>query len=76
MSAASAASAAPPPGSRLVRASIAAALLGIAGCLPLLLRETPYTFVLFMFVAQPLLAAAFLLFTVKVFHDLRSGHLF
>jgi hypothetical protein len=63
------------PGSRLVRASIATALLGIATCFPLLIEETPYTFVLFMFVAQPLLAAAFLLFTVKVFRDLRSGHL-
>jgi hypothetical protein len=62
-------------GSRLVRASIAAALLGIMTCLPLLIRETPYTFVLFMFVAQPLLAVAFLLFTIKVFGDLRSGHL-
>ena len=68
-------SAAPAFGSRLVRASIVAALLGILTCLPLLIRETPYTFVLFMFVAQPLLAAAFLLFTVKVFRDLRSGHL-
>ncbi|MDQ2980385.1 MAG: hypothetical protein M3R62_14330 [Acidobacteriota bacterium] len=63
------------PRSLLVRASILAALLGIAACLPLLIRETPYTFVLFMFVAQPLLAVAFLLFTVKVFRDLRSGHL-
>jgi hypothetical protein len=29
-----------------------------------------------MFVAQPLLAVAFLLFAVKVFQDLRRGHLF
>lgn len=63
------------PRSSLVRASILAALLGTATCLPLLIRETPYTFVLFMFVAQPLLAVAFLLFTVKVFQDLRRGHL-
>ena len=65
----------PEPRSLLVRASILAALLGIATCLPLLIRETPYTFVLFMFVAQPLLAVAFLLFTIKVFQDLRRGHL-
>jgi hypothetical protein len=61
--------------SLLVRASIVAALLGTAACLPLLIRETPYTFVLFMFVAQPLLVVAFLLFTVKVFQDLRRGQL-
>lgn len=60
---------------RLVRGSIAAALAGIVACLPLLIRETPYTFVLFMFVAQPLLAIAFLLFTIKVFRDLRRGQL-
>ncbi len=59
----------------LVRAAIVAAIAGVATCLPLLIRETPYTFVLFMFVAQPLLAAAFLLFTVKVFRDLRSRYL-
>lgn len=62
-------------GSRLVRASIATAILGIATCFPLLIEETPYTFVIFMFVAQPLLGAAFLLFTIKVFQDLRRGHL-
>jgi hypothetical protein len=68
-------SAAASAGSRLVRVSIVTAVLGIATCIPLLIEETPYTFVLFMFLAQPLLAAAFLLFTVKVFRDLRSGHL-
>jgi hypothetical protein len=68
-------SAAATAGSRLVRVSIVTAVLGIATCIPLLIAETPYTFVLFMFLAQPLLAAAFLLFTVKVFRDLRSGHL-
>jgi hypothetical protein len=67
--------AAPAPGTRLVRISILTAVTGIAMCIPLLIEETPYTFVLFMFLAQPLLAAAFLLFTVKVFRDLRSGHL-
>ncbi len=66
----------PAPASRLVRFSIGAALLGIGTCMPLLIRETPYTFVLFMFIAQPLLAVAFLLFTVKVFQDLRRGRLF
>lgn len=62
--------------SGLVRASIATAIAGVAGSLPLLLKETPYTFVLFMFVAQPLLAAAFLLLVIKVFRDLRSRYLF
>ena len=62
--------------SGLVRAAIIAALAGIVTCFPLLIKETPYTFVLFMFVAQPLLAAAFLLFALKVFRDLKSGHLF
>jgi hypothetical protein len=62
--------------SGLVRTAIVAALAGILTCFPLLIKETPYTFVLFMFVAQPLLGAAFLLFAIKVFRDLRSGHLF
>jgi hypothetical protein len=48
---------------------------GVATTLPLLLKETPYTFVLFMFVGQPLLGIAFLLFVAKVFQDLRKGQL-
>jgi hypothetical protein len=62
-------------GSVLIRAAIVAALCGLLGCFPLLMRETPYTFVLFMFVAQPLLGIGFILYAVKVFRDLRRGHL-
>jgi hypothetical protein len=64
------------PESTLIRAAVVVAILGLLGCFPLLIRETPYTFVLFMFVAQPLLGIAFLLYAVKVFQDLRSGRLF
>jgi hypothetical protein len=59
----------------MIHAAIATALCGLLACFPLLIRETPYTFVLFMFVAQPLLAIAFLLYAAKVFRDLRSGKL-
>jgi hypothetical protein len=59
----------------MIRAAIATALCGLLACFPLLIQETPYTFVLFMFVAQPLLALAFLLYVVKVFRDLRRGKL-
>ena len=59
----------------LIRAAVAMTLAGLLACFPLLIEETPYTFVLFMFVAQPLLAVAFLLYAVKVFRDLRRGKL-
>lgn len=62
-------------GSMLIRAAITAALCGLLACFPLLIHETPYTFVLFMFVAQPLLGIGFILYAVKVFRDLRSGNL-
>jgi len=61
--------------SLLVRLSLGAAALGVLACLPLLLRETAYTLVLFMFVGQPLLAAGFAFFTWKVFRDLRRKEL-
>jgi len=59
----------------LIRLSIASAVLGILFCLALLVRETPYTLTAFMFLGQPLLAIAFLLFAWKVFRDLRRKEL-
>ena len=59
----------------LVRLSLGAAALGALSCLPLLLRETAYTLVLFMFVGQPLFAAGFVFFAWKVFRDLRRKEL-
>ena len=59
----------------LVRLSLGAAALGVLLCLPLVIKETPYTFVIFMFLSQPLLAGAFLLFAWQVFRDLRSKQL-
>ena len=55
----------------LIRLSIASAALGLLVCLALLVRETPYTLTAFMFLGQPLLAIAFVLFAWKVFRDLR-----
>ena len=59
----------------LVRLSLGAAALGVLLCLPLVIKETPYTFVIFMFLGQPVLAAAFLLFAWQVFRDLRNKQL-
>ena len=59
----------------LVRLSLGVAALGVLACLPLALRENPYTFVVFMFLGQPLLAVGFALFAVQVFRDLRSKQL-
>ena len=64
-------SAAGPPKIAL-RAAIVAAALGIVVSLALLLKETPYTLVAFMFVGQPLLVIAFLLLAFQAFQDLRS----
>jgi hypothetical protein len=61
--------------SKLLRGAIAAAIVGLLVCLALLVRETPYTLAAFMFLGQPLLAVAFLLFTIKVFRDLRAKKL-
>jgi hypothetical protein len=55
-----------------LRAAIVAAAAGILVSLALLLRETPYTLVAFMFVGQPLLVVAFLLLAFEVFQDLRN----
>jgi hypothetical protein len=65
----------PPRVPALVRLSLAAAILGTLVCLPLLIKETPYTFVAFMFLGQPLLLIAFALFAWKVFQDLRGKQL-
>ncbi len=59
----------------VVLLSLVAAALGILFCLPLVIQETPYTFVIFMFLSQPLLAISFVLFTWKVFRDLKSKQL-
>lgn len=61
--------------SLLVRLSLGATALGVIGCLPVLVRESAYTLVLFMFVAQPLLAAGFVFFVWEVFRDLRRKEL-
>jgi len=55
----------------IVRLSFAATLLGVIFCLPLLIKETPYTFVVFMFLGQPLLGIGFILFAINVFRDLK-----
>ncbi|HEY3125088.1 MAG TPA: hypothetical protein VGK70_13635 [Thermoanaerobaculia bacterium] len=57
--------------SKLVHLSMLATLAALLTSLPLLFRETAYTLVLFMFVAQPLFAVGFSLFVWKVFRDLR-----
>jgi hypothetical protein len=59
----------------LVRLSLGAAALGVLLCLPLVIQETPWTFVIFMFLSQPLLAVAFLLFAWQVLRDLRNKQL-
>ena len=55
-----------------LQAAIASATLGILISLALLVKETPYTFVAFMFLGQPLLLLAFLLLGIHVFRDLRG----
>jgi hypothetical protein len=61
--------------SLLVRLSLAAAALGVLASLPVLVHENAYTLVLFMFLAQPLLAVGFVFFAWKVFRDLRRKEL-
>lgn len=57
----------------LLRLAMGAAVAGALTSLALFLKPGPYTLVAFMFVAQPLLALAFILFTLQVFRDLRKG---
>ena len=59
----------------LVRLSLGASALGALSCLPLAVRENPYTFVVFMFLGQPLLALGFVFFAAQVFRDLKSKQL-
>jgi hypothetical protein len=57
---------------RNIRRAIVLAAVGTIACLALLVRETPYTFALFMFLGQPLLLCAFGLFAWEVVQDLRG----
>ncbi len=61
---------------RLVKTSLFLALLGVSTTVPVLLEERPATFVLFSFVAQPLLAASFLLYLISVLRELKEKGLF
>jgi len=57
---------------RILRLALLATTLGIVLSLSLLLKETPYTLVVFMFLGQPLLVLALLLLAVEVVRDLRA----
>jgi hypothetical protein len=59
-------------GSKLLKVAIGAAAAGVAISIALLVRETPYTLVFFMFLAQPLLLAAFVLLGIEIMRDLRA----
>jgi cation transporter-like permease len=59
----------------VLRLSMAAAALGALLSLALFVHAGPYTLVTFMFLAQPLLALAVVLFAVQVFKDLRRERL-
>jgi len=55
-----------------LRAAIALTALGILISLALLVKETPYTLVAFMFVAQPLLLLGVVFLAIHAARDLRS----
>jgi hypothetical protein len=59
----------------LLRLSMALAALGALTSLLLFVHAGPYTLVVFMFLAQPLLLLAVALFAVQVFKDLRRERL-
>ena len=59
----------------LLQLSMALAALGALLSLALFLHAGPYTLVVFMFLAQPLLLLAVALFAVQVFKDLRRERL-
>jgi hypothetical protein len=59
----------------LLRISMALAVVGALLSLALFLRAGPYTLVAFMFLAQPLLGLAVVLFALQVFKDLRRERL-
>jgi hypothetical protein len=60
---------------KLLRLSMALAVLGALTSLLLFLHAGPYTLVIFMFLSQPLLLLAVALFAVHVFNDLRRERL-
>ena len=55
-----------------LRCAFWATVAGVLLSLLVFLRPGPYTVTLFMAVAQPLLAAGFVLFALEVYRDLRS----
>jgi hypothetical protein len=59
----------------LLRLAMVAAAFGSVISLALFLHAGPYTLVLFMFVAQPLLLLAMVLFALQVYRDLRRERL-
>ena len=59
----------------LLRLAMALAALGALLALLLFIHAGPYTLVAFMFLAQPLLGLAVLLFAAQVFRDLRRERL-
>ena len=59
----------------LLQLSMALAALGSLLSLVLFLHAGPYTLVIFMFLAQPLLLLAVVLFAVQVLKDLRRERL-
>lgn len=63
----------PPPRHRLLRAALLLAGAGALASLALFVRPGPYSLVLFMFVGQPLLLLAFVLFVLEVLRDLRAS---
>jgi hypothetical protein len=63
------------PASLLLRLSMALAAMGALLSLALFLHAGPYTLVAFMFVAQPLLLLAVVLFAIQVLKDLRRERL-
>jgi hypothetical protein len=56
---------------RVLKLSMAAVGLGALLSLALFIHAGPYTLVVFMFLAQPLLGLGVALFAVQVFRDLR-----
>ena len=64
-----------PPVPFLLRLSMALAALGALLSLALFLHAGPYALVAFMFLAQPLLLLAVVLFAVQAFKDLRRERL-
>lgn len=59
----------------LLKMALISAAVGALVSLALFVRAGPYTLVTFMFVAQPLLGLAMVLFAAQVFRDLRRGKL-